>query len=58
MSCCGYWLDLSPALGRATGRELLMDMGAHADRFHMLIRDRDAKFTAAFDHVFPAEASE
>ena len=35
--------------------ELLMDMGAQADRFHMLIRDRDAKFTAAFDHVFAAD---
>ena len=37
-------------------RELLMDMGgAHADRFRLLIRDRDAKFTAAFDHVFAAD---
>jgi putative transposase len=36
-------------------RELLMDMGAHAGRFHVLIRDRDAKFTAAFDHVFAAD---
>ena len=36
-------------------RELLMDMGAQADRFHMLIRDRDAKFSAAFDHVFTTD---
>ena len=36
-------------------RELLMDMGAHAGRFHMLLRDRDTKFTAAFDHVFTAD---
>jgi putative transposase len=36
-------------------RELLMDMGAQADRFRLLIRDRDAKFTAAFDHVFTTD---
>jgi transposase InsO family protein len=36
-------------------RELLMDMGLHERRFHVLIRDRDAKFTAAFDHVFTAD---
>ena len=36
-------------------RELLMDMGAQAGRFQLLIRDRDAKFTAAFDHVFTAD---
>jgi putative transposase len=35
-------------------RELLMGMGAHAGRFQLLIRDRDAKF-AAFDHVFTAD---
>ena len=32
-----------------------MGMGAHASRFHVLIRDRDAKFTAAFDDVFAAD---
>ena len=36
-------------------RGLLMDMGEQAGRFHLLIRDRDAKFTAAFDHVFTAD---
>jgi transposase InsO family protein len=36
-------------------RGLLMDMGEHAGRFQLLIRDRDAKFTAAFDHVFTAD---
>jgi hypothetical protein len=36
-------------------RELLMEMGEQAGRFQLLIRDRDAKFTAAFDHVFAAD---
>ena len=35
-------------------RNLLMNLEEHADCLKFLIRDRDAKFTAAFDAVFTA----
>ena len=38
-------------------RNLLMNLEDHADALKFLIRDRDAKFTVAFDTVFTACAS-
>jgi putative transposase len=39
-------------------RNLLMDLDTRADSLRFLLRDRDAKFTAAFDTVFTAAGIE
>jgi hypothetical protein len=37
-----------------TARNLLMDLAERADRFRFMVRDRDTKFTIAFDAVLTA----
>jgi hypothetical protein len=39
-------------------RNVVMDLGDHADHLRLLLRDRDSTFTAAFDTVFTAAGIE
>jgi putative transposase len=43
-------------MDRPAGRNLIMTIADRISQFRFLIRDHDAKFTAAFDEVLTSEA--
>ena len=55
MWLAGVTTNPSGAWVAQQARDLLIDMGEQAGRFDLLIRDRDTKFTPAFDHVLTAD---
>jgi putative transposase len=57
------WTPTNGRAGQASwtaqqAQNLLMDLGERASRFKFLIRDRDSKFTPAFDEVFACNGTQ